>query len=101
MPHSRVGSWRSNGHLKGVDAANVASVVDDRSGADRRSLEQMGTVKARNFYRSGWLSRVDLLVLTSSYQLILKLKNSFFFVTKQAVLMRRSIVLSLSLWLVE
>jgi hypothetical protein len=79
MLHSRLGSWLSYDHLKGVDAANVASVVDDSSGTDRRSLEQIGIVKARNLYRTGGI-------------------NNFFFVTKQAVLMRRSIVLSLSLW---
>ncbi len=43
------------------------------------------------------ISTVDLLVLTTLDQMLLKLKNIVFSFTKQAILMRRSIVLSLSL----
>ncbi len=42
----------------------------------------------------GRLSTVDLLVLTSLDQLIFKLEILFSFLTKQAILMRRSTVLS-------
>jgi hypothetical protein len=45
------------------------------------------------------LVTVDLLVLTSLDQLILKLKILFGFVTKQATLMRKSTVLSIPLQL--
>ncbi len=48
----------------------------------------------RNPNRRERLSTVDLLVLTSSDQLIFTLKISFAFVTKQATLRRRSSVLS-------
>ncbi len=48
----------------------------------------------------GRLSTVDLLVLTSLDQLRLILKNTIYDFTKQAILFRRSIVLSLPLWLV-
>jgi hypothetical protein len=49
----------------------------------------------------GSLSKVDLLVLTSLDQLIFTLQMLFTFVTKQAALMTRSIVLSLSVQLVS
>jgi hypothetical protein len=46
-------------------------------------------------YWRGKLNTVDLLVLTSLYQLLFILKILFSYVTKQAALMRRSTVLSL------
>jgi hypothetical protein len=46
------------------------------------------------------LNTVDLLVLTSLDQVLLKLANIIFYFTKQATLMRRSTVLSLPLQLV-
>jgi len=42
----------------------------------------------------GWISTVDLLVLTSLDQIVFIMKILFTFVTKQVVFMRRSIVLS-------
>jgi hypothetical protein len=45
----------------------------------------------------GAVSTTDLLVLTISDQLLLALKKYFFAFTKQAILTRRSIVLSLPL----
>ncbi len=53
-----------------------------------------------NPHRRERLSEAHLLVLTSLDQLILKMKVLFTFVTEQAILMRRSTVLSLSLQLV-
>jgi len=47
-----------------------------------------------NTYRKGRISTTDLLVLTSSDQLILVLNIPFSFFTTQAVLMRRQTVLS-------
>ena len=52
-----------------------------------------------NPYRRGRISTVELLALTSLYQLLIKLKRNFSFLTKQPFLMRRSTVLSLSLHL--
>jgi hypothetical protein len=48
----------------------------------------------------GRLSTVHLLALISLDQLLLILKNTIYDFTKQAILFRRSIVLSLSLWIV-
>ncbi len=48
----------------------------------------------------GRISTIDLLVLTSLDQLLFKLKVFFFFLTKQASLIKRSTVLSLPLQLV-
>jgi hypothetical protein len=48
-------------------------------------------------YWRGKLSTVDLLALTSSYQLLLIMQTSFTFYIKQAALMRRSTVMSLTL----
>jgi hypothetical protein len=59
------------------------------------SVKRQGTLNGR-----GRLSTVDLLVLTSSDQLIFVLKNLFAFVIKPATLMRWSRVLSLPLLLV-
>ncbi len=53
-------------------------------------------VKAGKSHWRGRLSTVDLLVLTSSNQLLLILKLLFTFFTKDATLMRRSTVLSLN-----
>ncbi len=50
---------------------------------------------AGKYFWRGRFSTVDLLVLTSLDQLLLKLKILFTFFTKQATLMRRSIVVSL------
>ncbi len=58
------------------------------------------TAMAENPYLRERLSTVDHLVITSSYQLISKLKILFTVAIKQAALMRRSTVLSLSLQLV-
>ncbi len=45
----------------------------------------------------GKISTVDLLLLTRTYQMLLILNNFHFYFTKQAILMRRSTVLSLPL----
>jgi hypothetical protein len=60
----------------------------------------------REVLAKGMLCTIDLLVLISLYQLLFKLKILFSFVTKQATLMRRSVVLTPSvsvpwLWLVS
>ncbi len=49
-----------------------------------------------NSYKRGRLSTVDLLVLTSVDQLVFILNTIFNFVTKQAILTRRSSVLFLA-----
>ncbi len=49
----------------------------------------------RKSYSRGRLITVDLLVLTSSYSALFKLKILFTFVSKQATLKRRSTVMSL------
>ncbi len=54
------------------------------------------SVYARRSYWRGRLSTVDLLVLTSLDQLLFTLKILFTFLTKQATIMRKSTVLSLS-----
>jgi hypothetical protein len=51
---------------------------------------------SRNSYKRARLSAVDLLVLTSSDQLIFIVKILLTYFTKQATLMRRSTVLSLN-----
>jgi len=53
--------------------------------------------EAGNPYRRGKIRTVDLLVLSSFDQLLLILKTLFFFLTNQALLSRRSTVLSLHL----
>jgi hypothetical protein len=45
----------------------------------------------------GWSCTVDLRVLTSLEQLLLKMQTCFFFSTKHDTLMRRSTVVSLPL----
>ncbi len=63
-------------------------------------LEQESVwIHAGNPNWRGWPSTVDLLVLTSLYQLVFILKILFTFVTKQTSLMRRSTVLSFPLQL--
>jgi hypothetical protein len=57
-------------------------------------------LQAGNPHWKGWLSTGDLLELTSLNQLIFILEILITFATKQAILMRRSIVPSLSLQLV-
>jgi hypothetical protein len=59
---------------------------------DTRGKDSTGTP-----YSIGRLCTIDLLVLHSLGQLILKLKILFTLVTKQAALMRRSTVLCLAL----
>jgi hypothetical protein len=54
-------------------------------------------LKSGNSHRRGRLSTVDLLVISSLDQQLLKLQTIFSYFTKQATLMRRSTVLSLPL----
>jgi hypothetical protein len=58
------------------------------------------TAESGNPYWRGRLNTVDLLVLTSLDQLLLKLKILFTLLTKWAILTRRSTVLSIPLQLV-
>jgi hypothetical protein len=54
-------------------------------------------IDQRTLTEGGRLSTVNLLVLTSLNQQLLRLKNTIYDFTKQAVLLRRSVVLSLPL----
>jgi hypothetical protein len=75
--------WEDNDEL-GYEVASGGNAV----------IEQPG-----NPYWRGRLSTVDLLVLTSLNNMVLIMKILFTFVTKQAILERRSTVLSLPLQL--